>query len=307
MSSLKREAMKSSYLKYGIIIASTAVVNIWGIAEAYNNWMSIYSRLDTLNKAVLKELSGKNDGWIAEDHEAFTQAVMRFQGELEAFRGYVQSVAKFTDDVGALYRAYWIAISRIVMAFAVASAVACAMLLTPMAANGAAWLRTLGVLATEAIALATSRLAKAIFGVAAAFEASVAWKGLLQGMVLEPTGGAKVDFTKAKIDMSDLPSFQKKPGPQHGFQWVEPKKNLPEKYGTSDKLGQKPKSPTGQPHTLGGGNVRVSSGQSLSDIAANAYGDPSEWPRIYQANRGKIANPNGLSIGEILAIPAIPE
>jgi LysM repeat protein len=44
-------------------------------------------------------------------------------------------------------------------------------------------------------------------------------------------------------------------------------------------------------------------GDSLSLIAQRVYGDLMQWPRIYQANQGRIGNPNVLEVGWVLQIP----
>ena len=47
----------------------------------------------------------------------------------------------------------------------------------------------------------------------------------------------------------------------------------------------------------------VKSGDSLSKIAKQFYGDASKWHRIYEANRDKIKNPDLIHPGQELAIP----
>ena len=47
----------------------------------------------------------------------------------------------------------------------------------------------------------------------------------------------------------------------------------------------------------------VLSGDSLSAIANARYGNPSLWPRIFEANRDQITNPNLISPGQVLRIP----
>lgn len=48
----------------------------------------------------------------------------------------------------------------------------------------------------------------------------------------------------------------------------------------------------------------VKSGDSLSAIAQNFYGDASEWDKIYQANKRIIGdNPNLIQVGQTLKIP----
>ncbi|ADE14947.1 ATPase, P-type (transporting), HAD superfamily, subfamily IC [Nitrosococcus halophilus Nc 4] len=53
--------------------------------------------------------------------------------------------------------------------------------------------------------------------------------------------------------------------------------------------------------------VTVQPGDTLSQIAARAYGDPTQWPLIYEANRGKIENPNVIIPGMELTLPPAPK
>ena len=48
----------------------------------------------------------------------------------------------------------------------------------------------------------------------------------------------------------------------------------------------------------------VVTGDSLSGIAQRLYGDPNEWPRIFQANQDQISDPNVIFPGQVLRIPA---
>lgn len=47
----------------------------------------------------------------------------------------------------------------------------------------------------------------------------------------------------------------------------------------------------------------VKKGDTLSEIAQREYGDASKWPRIYNANKSRIADPKKLQIGTKLIIP----
>lgn len=48
----------------------------------------------------------------------------------------------------------------------------------------------------------------------------------------------------------------------------------------------------------------VKSGDSLSAIAKQEYGDAGQWRRIYEANRDQIDNPDLIHPGQELRIPA---
>jgi len=50
----------------------------------------------------------------------------------------------------------------------------------------------------------------------------------------------------------------------------------------------------------------VQSGDTLSSIAGNFYGNPSDWPVLYWANDSQVQNANAIDVGQVLAIPAQP-
>ena len=47
----------------------------------------------------------------------------------------------------------------------------------------------------------------------------------------------------------------------------------------------------------------VKSGDNLSKIAKQVYGDANKWRAIYEANRDKIKNPDLIHPGEVLTLP----
>ena len=50
-------------------------------------------------------------------------------------------------------------------------------------------------------------------------------------------------------------------------------------------------------------NHIVAPGDTLTSIAASAYGDEALWPLIYEANRAVIPDPDALRVGQSLVIP----
>jgi proteasome lid subunit RPN8/RPN11 len=50
----------------------------------------------------------------------------------------------------------------------------------------------------------------------------------------------------------------------------------------------------------------VQPGDSLWDLAGTFYGDPQKWPKILDANRSVISDPDRLEVGQVLAIPLGP-
>jgi nucleoid-associated protein YgaU len=59
------------------------------------------------------------------------------------------------------------------------------------------------------------------------------------------------------------------------------------------------------PSVLVGGEYKVVSGDSLWKIAVNAYGDGYQWLKIWNENKSKLPNANGLEIGMTLVIPKL--
>lgn len=49
--------------------------------------------------------------------------------------------------------------------------------------------------------------------------------------------------------------------------------------------------------------VTVISGDTLAKIAQHWYGDASQFPRIFEANRNQLSNPNLIFPGQVLRIP----
>lgn len=62
-------------------------------------------------------------------------------------------------------------------------------------------------------------------------------------------------------------------------------------------------SETIAPPVVTGRTYVVVSGDSLSRIAKRQYGDAQKWPRIYEANRDIIQDPDLIHPGQELRIP----
>lgn len=55
-----------------------------------------------------------------------------------------------------------------------------------------------------------------------------------------------------------------------------------------------------------GDTYTVVSGDSLSKIAKNHYGDAAKWHQIYDANKAVIGNnPDLIEVGQVLTIPSL--
>jgi len=60
---------------------------------------------------------------------------------------------------------------------------------------------------------------------------------------------------------------------------------------------------SGQPQGQGGQTYTVKSGDTLSKISKQYYGDPNEYMRIFYANRDKLRDPDKIQVGQQLTIP----
>ncbi|MGH2616565.1 MAG: LysM peptidoglycan-binding domain-containing protein, partial [Thermomicrobiales bacterium] len=47
----------------------------------------------------------------------------------------------------------------------------------------------------------------------------------------------------------------------------------------------------------------VVAGDTLGSIAQQFYGDPAQWPRIFEANQDQISDPDLIVPGQVLRIP----
>ena len=72
----------------------------------------------------------------------------------------------------------------------------------------------------------------------------------------------------------------------------------------SDVKGGSSTSAPAQAPTPAERTYTVVAGDSLSKIARREYGDAKLWPRIFEANRDVITNPDLIHPGQVLKIPA---
>ncbi len=80
---------------------------------------------------------------------------------------------------------------------------------------------------------------------------------------------------------------------------VEP--NHPQARAMVDKIATL--RSTVPPTSFPPASYKVRRGDTLWSIAAARYGNPNLWPRIYNANRDRIANPNLITPSQTLLIP----
>ncbi|RZK23404.1 MAG: LysM peptidoglycan-binding domain-containing protein [Hymenobacter sp.] len=55
-----------------------------------------------------------------------------------------------------------------------------------------------------------------------------------------------------------------------------------------------------------GDSYTIVSGDTLSKIAKNHYGDGAKWHQIYEANKATIgSNPDHIEVGQVLTLPSL--
>ncbi|MFH2000407.1 MAG: LysM peptidoglycan-binding domain-containing protein [Planctomycetota bacterium] len=85
---------------------------------------------------------------------------------------------------------------------------------------------------------------------------------------------------------------------------------IPRKTAESSKNASSKPESTAQPSVAGADRVGkeyvVKSGDTLVTISLAIYGTSSKWKKIYEANRAVIANPDMLSVGDVLTLPQNP-
>lgn len=69
------------------------------------------------------------------------------------------------------------------------------------------------------------------------------------------------------------------------------------------RSGSSSTAPPSQNQGLQSRTYTVVAGDSLSKIAKREYGDASKWPKIYEANRDQIKNPDLIHPGQVLTLP----
>lgn len=73
----------------------------------------------------------------------------------------------------------------------------------------------------------------------------------------------------------------------------------PQPAAGTDFFSNKPAAASGDSYT-------VVSGDSLSKIAKNHYGDAAKWHQIYEANKAIIgSNPDHIEVGQELTLPSL--
>ncbi|MBN6056483.1 hypothetical protein JYK22_31435, partial [Nonomuraea sp. RK-328] len=231
LESLKTLGRISLWLLPGIAIASTAIANEPGMAQAAANWKSgIAARMDGGVKQLLSQLaSAQKNNWIAADRTEYERVLWMFDTEMEALRNAFTQIGGMIDEVAAGYRGYWLKLAA--TAGTCLTALAIAKLLQRLPHTAAA-----GMLYEKIIATGTNG-AVAVFTLLLRNGMQAA--GNILGTMMKkdhqfgyvfPGAGAAVNFKQATIDTNRYSSYQQpaKPGDlppgYQNFDWVAPGK-----------------------------------------------------------------------------------
>jgi nucleoid-associated protein YgaU len=87
------------------------------------------------------------------------------------------------------------------------------------------------------------------------------------------------------------------------FQWAHARDSSPEKEDLP-KILDKLKHGLDSSGTGGASSITVGKGESLWTIAARVLGDPEKYNRLYEANKGRIGDPDKIFPGMTLEVPA---
>ncbi|HOR01700.1 MAG TPA: LysM peptidoglycan-binding domain-containing protein [Candidatus Woesebacteria bacterium] len=126
----------------------------------------------------------------------------------------------------------------------------------------------------------------------------------------DKSDGDRSDFYEVELGDSLWKIAEKKYN--NGYAWTEIAKANNIKNPSVIEVGQKIVLPEVEvtekievDKILVGSEYKVVRGDSLWKIAVRAYGDGYQWVKIWEENKSKIYNPNGLEIGMMISIPQI--
>lgn len=132
------------------------------------------------------------------------------------------------------------------------------------------------------------------------------------GSILWLQGGEKVEeaLVVAEAEKEPAPPAVTSPSPEAPTATPPPRDEqaaAPEKPPEVAKLPEKPAREEPKPAEItppAPKTVLVQPGDTLSLIAERAYGDPTQWRLIYEANQDKIKDPDVITVGMKLTLPS---
>lgn len=234
LEALKKVGKWSLYLAPAIVIASTAIVNEPGMAQAASNWKyGIAGRLDDGIKQLLPQIvAASRTNWIAMDQQEFERVIWLFHREIGVLRGIFGDIGGMLDEVAAGYRSYWLRLAELGVTTVTLLVFAKRMQLMPQTTFWGMLLeKFVATAANGAVAVLTLTLGSALK--AAGDVMSTMLKKDHQFGYIMPSGDAKVDFEQATIDSGEYPSYQQPPAPgrlpedYQDFDWIAPKVDEP--------------------------------------------------------------------------------
>jgi len=106
--------------------------------------------------------------------------------------------------------------------------------------------------------------------------------------VLEFTKESKVEEEEVEMDFPPISTYN------------PPRRNQPAQRISIPDFDRTAPSPTSEPSVV---EYKVEKDDTLQKISKKFYDRYSKWPRIYEANKQRIKNPNFLKPGTVLQIP----
>jgi len=91
--------------------------------------------------------------------------------------------------------------------------------------------------------------------------------------------------------------------------WTQIKAINPQYNDITADITVEASSNAGSPAASGGGqgsgqSYTVQSGDTLSKISKQFYGDANQYMKIFEANKGKLTDPDKIQVGQVLTIPS---
>lgn len=193
------------------LLSTAFVANVPDMFESAGEWDSMSSKLDTVGAALDQAKDDDGQNWVADDKQAFTDAVVDYKAELENAKSMCSMVSGVLLGIAIAYATYWMLVIAL-LAVATVALIACAALyFTPVAPAAKAQAEAIGAFISATIGIA-GKVALATFIAAGAIftGAGVALIGAHWGV--KGYGGEKgADFKQATVDWKPPSTFEAKP------------------------------------------------------------------------------------------------